>query len=265
MQTKTDELLYMLLWGCEMITRPTFRNLSESFESWAYRKGLLRQLQRLERSQWIEAKKGLSGDRLYRLSEAGRLQAMGGRDPEAWWQRAWDGRWRLVLFDVPELQRRSRHELRQYLKSRGFGFLQNSVWVTPDPMSEERETLAGGLLNVKSLILMEGWPCGGESDSEIVAGAWDFVEINRAYARHRKILGQRPDHPVENESDAEAFYEWLQKERRAWMEAVNRDPLLPQALLPPGYLGRTAWKRRQTEMAAAGKQMREFRFEGDKI
>ena len=54
MDTKTEELLCMLLWACETFSRPTFRNLTESFEGWAYRNGFLRQLQRLEKQQWIE-------------------------------------------------------------------------------------------------------------------------------------------------------------------------------------------------------------------
>ena len=29
------------------------------------------------------------------------MHALGGRDPQEQWARPWDGRWRLVLFDVP--------------------------------------------------------------------------------------------------------------------------------------------------------------------
>jgi len=33
-------------------------------------------------------------------------------------------------------------------------------------------------------------------------------------------------------------------ERIAWQEAVSADPLLPEELLPAGYLGQTAWRER---------------------
>ena len=33
-----------------MLVRPTFRNLTDSYESWAYRNGLLRQVSMLEDS-----------------------------------------------------------------------------------------------------------------------------------------------------------------------------------------------------------------------
>ena len=125
MRAKTEELLYFLLWTAETISRPTWRNMTGSFEGWAYRKGLFRQLQRLENQQWLERRSPPAGDRLYRLTEAGRLQALGGRDPEVCWRRRWDGRWRLILFDVPEARRSARTALRRYLRDRGFGYLQN--------------------------------------------------------------------------------------------------------------------------------------------
>jgi hypothetical protein len=126
MDAKTEELLWALLWTCEMVSRPTFRNLTESFEGWAYRNGFHRQLQRLERQQLLERLSTDSTDRLHRLTEAGRLHALGGRDPEAQWKRRWDGRWRMVIFDVPEGRRLLRNRLRRQLHHRGFGYLQHS-------------------------------------------------------------------------------------------------------------------------------------------
>lgn len=258
MDTKTEELLCMLLWACETFSRPTFRNLTESFEGWAYRNGFLRQLQRLEKQQWIERSPGKTGDRLHCLTEAGRLQALGGRDPEACWNRRWDGRWRLALFDVPEVRTADRHRLRYYLRSRGFGCLQNSVWITPNPVNEERVRLADGPVNVGTLILLEARPCAGETDAQIVAGAWDFADLNKRYAAHQTVLARRPLRSLDSKEAAQAFYGWFQSEREAWGDAMERDPLLPEALLPSGYAGREAWRHRLEAMAEAGKQMRAF-------
>jgi phenylacetic acid degradation operon negative regulatory protein len=259
MDAKTEEFLWMLLWTCETLSRPTWRNLTESFEGWAYRNGFLRQLQRLEKQQWLERQPGHSGDRLHRLSEAGRLHTLGGRDPVARWGRRWDGRWRLVLFDVPESRSVARNKLRHFLQSRGFGYLQNSVWITPDPVKEERALLADGPVDVESLILLEARPCAGESDAQIVAGAWDFAEINRRYAAHQEVLSRRPRRCLDGHPAARSFHRWLQEEREAWQDAMWRDPLLPNVLLPPGYTGRGAWRLRLAVMAEAGEQMREFK------
>lgn len=42
----------------------------------------------------------------------------------------WDGKWRIVIFDIPEKRRAARDVLRQKLKSWGFTPWQQSVWVT---------------------------------------------------------------------------------------------------------------------------------------
>ena len=49
-------------------------------------------------------------------------------------ERKWDGRWRMIIFDVPEKKRRYRDYLRQVLKTLGFKELQKSTWVTPYPI-----------------------------------------------------------------------------------------------------------------------------------
>ncbi len=239
----------------EQLTQPTFRNLNGSYESWAYRNGLLRQVATLEKQQFVERKDAASDARLYRLTAQGRLHALGGRDPKAQWSRAWDGRWRLVLFDVPVGQDAKRSRLRRYLRNRSFGYLQNSVWITPDPMAEEIETLRGAKIDVESLILLEAWPCAGESDAEIVADAWDFSRINHLYGRHLKILAAKPAGKLEKQIGATALRRWAAAERAAWIKAVSSDPLLPQRLLPPGYLGRRAWQRR---IEAFGKARRDL-------
>jgi phenylacetic acid degradation operon negative regulatory protein len=242
MKAKTEELLYVLLWTCDMMVRPTFRNLTDSFESWSYRRGLHLQLARLERRKLIESQRESRSDRAYRLTDAGRLHALGGRDPEACWSRPWDGRWRLVLFDYPRAKDTVRDNLRRYLRQRGFGHLQNSVWITPDPLTSERAVFSGGKADVESLILLEARPAAGETDDEIVVGAWDFSAINRCYEAHLAVLEAFPsDKPT---APASTLQRWYRQEQAAWIQAVSKDPLLPEQLLPRGYLGRKAWRTR---------------------
>jgi phenylacetic acid degradation operon negative regulatory protein len=257
MKPKTEEFLNLLLWSADKLMRPTFRNLTDSYEAWAYGNGLLRQAATLEQSGLLECDSH-DGDRLYRLTEAGRLHALGGRDPDARWSRPWDGKWRMVIFDVPMERHVHRGRLRRYLRQRGFGCLQGSVWITPDLIPGEQELLADGKVNVNSLILMEARPCMGESDSELVDGAWDFGVINGRYAKHLKVLGQRPDTAISNEAAAKQYHQWIANEWRAWRAAVDLDPLLPRRLLPTDYLGCRAWKDRLETFRLAGERLQRF-------
>jgi phenylacetic acid degradation operon negative regulatory protein len=255
MGPKTEELLNILLWSADLLVNPSWRSLFETYEGWAYRNGLLVQLGRLEQRKWVTRKSKERNDRVYRLSAQGRLHALGGRDPEARWGRAWDGRWRLVIFDIPSGQNAERECLRRYLRTRDFGCLQNSVWISPDPMEEERQTLAQGSINVGSLVLLEARTVAGESDAEIVAGAWDFDRINQGYSGYLKILDRRPSAVLKSEAAAKKLFRWMSEEREAWLAAVKIDPLLPARLLPGNYLGQKAWRRRLQGMGESARQV----------
>ncbi len=263
MKRETEELLNVLLWSAEMLTRPTFRNLTDSYESWANRHGLLRRLSFLEKKHLVERDSKVPDDRVCRLTAEGRLHALGGRDPQAQWTRAWDGRWRLVLFDVPMARDSARKRLRRYLAERGFGYLQGSVWITPNDLELERQILVGGKIDVESLLLLEARSCAGESDAEIVAGAWDFERINRRYARLMKILDERPASQLRNETAIKDWLCWAAAEREAWLDAVTNDPLLPERILPSNYLGRLAWRRRVEELRDASRQLRTLKPDSD--
>jgi CRISPR-associated endonuclease Cas2 len=52
-------------------------------------------------------------------------------------QGKWDGKWRMVIFDIPEDARDKRDQLRWLLKKRGFIKLQASVFVNPYPLNRE--------------------------------------------------------------------------------------------------------------------------------
>lgn len=51
--------------------------------------------------------------------------------------KKWDGKWRVVIFDISHLKKFYRDVLRGKLKELGFYPLQKSVWVTPFKCSDE--------------------------------------------------------------------------------------------------------------------------------
>jgi phenylacetic acid degradation operon negative regulatory protein len=171
-----------MLWTCDMLRRPTLRNLTDSYEQWAYRNGFWKELQRLEKEQFLE-RHGLGPDqRLYRLTERGRLRALGGRDPERCWKRKWDGDWRVVVFDISSQENNRRNALHYYLRNHGFGCLQRSVWVTPDRIDQVQKDMGGASAKVKSMAFLSAQLCGGERNEQIVQAAWDFGRINELYS-----------------------------------------------------------------------------------
>jgi DNA-binding transcriptional regulator PaaX len=73
------------------------------------------------------------GKRYARVTEAGEqllaLESM--REKGAQKPKRWDGRWRVVLFDIPERRRGIRDRLRLFMQEYGFVRLQDSVWIYP--------------------------------------------------------------------------------------------------------------------------------------
>jgi phenylacetic acid degradation operon negative regulatory protein len=259
MKASNDEFLNLLLWTADQLAHPTFRNLTESYESWAYRNGrFFCRLNSLEKRQLVERDPAAPDERVYRLTAQGRLCALGGRDPQACWRRSWDGLWRLVLFDIPVKENTRRKRLCRYLRQHGFGYLQDSLWISPDPLDEQEKVFAGSRIDVESLIFFQANPCAGESNEEIVAGAWNFPSINRNYAQHMKILNERPTGELSQDASARELLLWASMEREAWLKAVTSDPLLPERILPPDYLGQQAWHRRIEVFREAGRQLSTF-------
>lgn len=68
----------------------------------------------------------------------------------------WDGKWRVLIFDIREQRRQVRFRLRALLQGAGFVRLQDSVWVYPYPCDEfvalVRAHLASGVGELRSLV-----------------------------------------------------------------------------------------------------------------
>lgn len=90
------------------------------------------------------------------LTSAGRqhllLEQARASSPASARRKRWDGRYRLVMFDIPEKRKTTRDRLRLLMKNFGFMRLQNSVWVSPYDC-EELISLVKAELRIGSAIL----------------------------------------------------------------------------------------------------------------
>jgi phenylacetic acid degradation operon negative regulatory protein len=252
MKARTELILYQCLWMVDTMMRPTWRNMTGSFEEWAYHNGFLRQMQALERQGWLESREGSDGtERVYRLTRKGYLRALGGCDPAERWNRGWDGKWRMVVFDLPEKQRGLRNELRKQLRTARFGGLQGSVWISPDPVHVIGEQLKKLASSCGVMTFFEGMTCCGESASELVAAAWDFEKIHDSYQDYMAFLKQVPR--TERPRSRDNLLEWGCREKQLWSLCLEADPLLPRELWLGGYPGEKAWKARVQVLRRVGK------------
>lgn len=101
-------------------------------DGWDYplkKSELARTIKRLRDRGLVEEVK-LKEDIILKLTSAG--EDLGSNEP-----KEWDGKWRIVMFDIPEEKRVIRNLFRRNLKKWGFKHLQKSVWVSKKDVFEK--------------------------------------------------------------------------------------------------------------------------------
>jgi CRISPR-associated endonuclease Cas2 len=118
----------------------TFRKIKNEWRN-INRRSFNSSVGRLSRDKLIQEKKMPNGSFQLSLTEKGRevatkLDILGSvinfKKP-----KKWDGKWRIVIFDIPEKDRKFRSILREHLFNLEFRKLQQSVFVSPHPFEKQ--------------------------------------------------------------------------------------------------------------------------------
>ena len=103
---------------------------------------LKNEIQGLYRSKLVDLKQNVDGSSTMILTDKGRIKTLNYHFQKMKVEKApWDGKWRVVIFDIPETLKKARDALRNRLKSCGFQELQKSVFVLPYPCDNEVDFL----------------------------------------------------------------------------------------------------------------------------
>jgi DNA-binding transcriptional regulator PaaX len=101
-------------------------------------KNLKREIRNLYRSKLIKEEENSDGTFTYILTDRGKVKALTFHFREMKIEKKhWDGKWRVVIFDIPEKIKMSRNALRDKLKNLGFRELQKSVFIFPYECKDE--------------------------------------------------------------------------------------------------------------------------------
>jgi len=68
--------------------------------------------------------------------------------------QSWDGKWRIILLDLPESRKNERESLRYLLKKAGFVLLKNSAWISPYPFEHLFENIKKDLGLTNELMIL---------------------------------------------------------------------------------------------------------------
>ncbi|MEA3293338.1 MAG: hypothetical protein U9P88_02675 [Patescibacteria group bacterium] len=101
---------------------------------------LIKEIRNLYRSKVVKKKENSDGSYTIVLTGKGKLKALTYHFEKMRIEnKEWDGKWRLVSFDIPENIRDGRRALREKIKKLGFYELQKSVLVFPYKCRNEIE------------------------------------------------------------------------------------------------------------------------------
>ncbi|HEV7714737.1 MAG TPA: phenylacetic acid degradation operon negative regulatory protein PaaX [Steroidobacteraceae bacterium] len=154
---------------------------------------------------------------------------------------AWDGDWTLLL--LPPGPRAQRERVREEMQWLGFGQISAGVLAHPsrsvaDTRSQLEELHVNG-----GVVVMRAASEGASSDRTLLESGWDLAELSRGYRRFvaayapiRQLLAARAEPSPETAFVIRTLL--IHDYRKIHL----RDPLLPHSLLPPGWIGGTAYE-----------------------
>jgi phenylacetic acid degradation operon negative regulatory protein len=154
-------------------------------------------------------------------------------------KKKWDKKWRIVIFDIAEVDKRIRDKLRQKLKELGFGMLQQSVWITPYNMIVDfREFIKSQGLGENVFVLETRTLLAGDY-RKLAEQVWPIRKINKEYEHLLSPMIKSRDRVKISKEDLKRN---LERVRRGYLEILQDDPCLPRELLPDD------WYRDKVEM-----------------
>jgi len=177
----------------------------------------------------IERIIGKDGNVYFRFTDKGRTRLIKEIPLLRFRKRRWDGKWRQVVFDIPEEMKAKREILRKKLNSLGFGMLQRSVYITPFDIGEELSEFLEENGLEEYAIVFEMEKLSGESGKELASSVWKLDNLASRYLdfinRWQAFL-ERPNFE---------FLEKFEKCREEYFSILLDDPGLPPELLPENW------------------------------
>ena len=137
--TKTSHVLLHLLMVGDLLYRSKMRTklslaLYPEYRDYLANRRLETIFYKFKKRGWLQEEYKES-KRIIKLTKEGQLEALFQKARLDEVHIGWDGKWRMVVFDIPENARSVRNHLRRLLKSFGFRPLQASVYVYPFPLN----------------------------------------------------------------------------------------------------------------------------------
>lgn len=140
----------------------------------------------------------------------------------------WNGEWVIVVYDFPEEMRVARNFIRNKLIDLGFGIPQESILISPLPLSEPVKKLVDGEGMEKYVWVLTAQRVLGLPNEAVATQAWSLDRLDDLYSKLLQILPS-----IKKTKKKNLFSEW----KKYFLAVDAADPYLPIELLPEDWRG----------------------------
>lgn len=144
-------------------------------------------------------------------------------------QKKWDKKWRIVIFDVQEVNHTHRDTLREKLLLLGFGRWQKSVYIAPFNVKKEIDEYLKNNNFFPAAVCLEASQTSSKDDKVLAETVWRLYELNEEYANFISDCEMLTE--TSKIKKEEVHNLWLE-----YTELALKDPHLPHELLPDNWL-----------------------------
>ena len=169
----------------------------------------------------------------YRLTESGFLELCLEFPFFRFLKEKWDGKWRIISYEIPEKKRELRDRLRREMQGWGLGPWHRSFWVTPHPILSNLRLLTAQKEEERYIQAFEADHCFGVRDI-LIEKVWGKTSLDKSY---REIFKKWHDILSSNDEKTDK----LKKVVGEYIDLLRRDPGLPKELLGDNWIGFEGW------------------------
>jgi phenylacetic acid degradation operon negative regulatory protein len=145
----------------------------------------------------------------------------------------WDGKWRILSYEIPETKRELRDKLRRQVTGWGLGPWHRSFWLTPHPIVDDLRKLVSGREEEKFVQAFESSHVFGDQEV-LIEKVWARSELEKKY---RELFKQWHLILSQNEDKLDK----LRKVVNEYVALLREDPGLPTELIGSNWIGHQAF------------------------
>jgi len=155
--------------------------------------------------------------------------------------KTWDHKWRIVMFDIAEIQKKKRDYLREKLKELGFGMLQESVFITPHDILRDFLEYAESIGLRDSVDILEASYILGEK-KQLANRVWRLEDLSKKYLEIIQEIEElleaakvKNSHLIIISGRTKQLNNKVREIKERYAKILLSDPFLPKELLPKNY------------------------------